>query len=130
MLSIVLNTKNETKFKFSKDLVEKTILNTLKSQDIQGIFEIELKLVTKTSIQKLNHEYRHKGIPTDVLSFPIQEKIEKANIAPVLLGDIVVCPAIIRKNALEFHNTIEKEFLKMIDHSVLHLVGIHHEGDE
>lgn len=130
MLSIVLNTKNETNFKFSKNLVEKTILNTLKSQDIQGIFEIELKLVSKKSIQKLNHEYRHKDMPTDVLSFPIQDKIEKNNIVPVLLGDIVVCPAIIRKNALEFNNTMDKEFLKMIDHSVLHLIGIHHEGDE
>jgi len=130
MLSIVLNTKNDTKFKFSKNLVEKTILNTLKSQDIQGIFEIELKLVSKNGIQKLNREYRHKDTPTDVLSFPIHEKIEKINQNPVLLGDIVVCPAVIRKNALEFNNTVDKEFLKMIDHSVLHLVGIHHEGDE
>lgn len=130
MLSIVLNTKNETKFKFSNDLVEKTILNTLKSQDLQGIFEIELKLVSKKGIQKLNLEYRKKDMPTDVLSFPIQEKVEKINNIPVLLGDIVVCPAIIKKNALEFHNTTDKEFLKMIDHSVLHLIGIHHEGDE
>lgn len=129
MLNIVLNTKNETKFKFSKDLVEKTILNTLKSQDIQGIFEIELKLVTKKSIQELNKKYRQKDMPTDVLSFPIQEKVQKINKIPVLLGDIVVCPAIIKKNALDFHNTTDKEFLKMIDHSVLHLVGIHHKGD-
>ncbi|MEI6040212.1 MAG: rRNA maturation RNase YbeY [Candidatus Berkelbacteria bacterium] len=130
MIRIVLNIKNETKFVFSSREAEKTILNTLKSQNLQGIFEIELKLVSKPSIQKLNKEFRHKDYPTDVLSFPIQNEIKDNHPEiPVLLGDIVVCPAIIKKNAKEFHNTIDKEFLKMIDHSTLHLVGIHHEGD-
>lgn len=129
MISLVLSIKNDTQFKFSRSLVEKTILNTLKSKNLQGIFEIELKLVTKKSIQTLNKQYRHKDIPTDVLSFPIQEKIEKNNPAPILLGDIVVCPAIIKKNAAEFNSTIEKEFLKMIEHSTLHLVGVHHKDD-
>lgn len=129
MNSVILNITNSTHYKFSKLSVEKAILSVLKSKKIQGTFELDLKLVTKKEIQTLNNTYRHKDIPTDVLSFPIFDRVEGENLLPTLLGDIIICPAVMNKNALEFNQANEKEFIKLIKHSVLHLVGIHHKGD-
>ena len=134
MISVILDIKNETKFTFSAKDVEKVILDVLKNHNITGEIEVGLKLVSKNVMQKMNKEYRGKDMPTDVLSFPLVEdlihnKNTLENCPLLLLGDIVVCPAIIKKNAKEFESTDEKEFLKMIEHSTLHLIGIHHKGD-
>lgn len=130
MICTSLDIKNNTNFRFSEVETEKAIVGVLKKQKIDGAFEIGLRLVTKSEIQELNKKYRQKDMPTDVLSFPIANNIDSHNAdIPLLLGDIVVCPAVININAKKFKTTPDKEFIKMIQHSVLHLVGIHHDDD-
>ena len=47
--------------------------------------ELSLALVTDPTIHALNHQYRGKNKPTDVLSFPLADEIQ-----PFLLGDVVI----------------------------------------
>ena len=115
---VVLNTENTINFAFSEKTAEEAILKVLKEQNLSGEFEVDLKIVDKNEIQVLNKKYRHKDAPTDALSFPIHDKIDFQSSAPILLGDIILCPAM-----------AEESLEKLIEHSVLHLVGIHHPGD-
>ena len=38
--------------------------------------EISVLLVDNATIQELNRDYREKDVPTDVLSFPLEEEME------------------------------------------------------
>jgi probable rRNA maturation factor len=117
-LNLNLNIDNTINFAFSADEAEKAILKTLKEKNLDGNFEVDLKIVGVKEIHMLNEEYRDIDKPTDVLSFPIYEKIEHGSDVPILLGDIVICPEM-----------AEEPLMKLIEHSTLHLLGFHHAGD-
>ena len=77
---------------------------------------------------ELNREHMgHEG-PTDVLSFPI----DGAGAGPDgLLGDVVVCPAVARRNAPDHAGTYDDELALLVVHGVLHVLGHDHaEADD
>ncbi len=117
-LKVNLNIDDTINFAFSAIDAEEAILKVLKENNLEGIFEVDLKIVDVEEIHALNEEYRDIDKPTDVLSFPIHDKIESDTNAPILLGDIILCPEMAKD-----------PILKLIEHSVLHLIGIHHPGD-
>ena len=49
---------------------------------------------------------------------------------PVLLGDIVICPAVARRNAAEHAGTFEDELALLLVHGLLHLMGMEHVEEE
>lgn len=119
MIKLSLNIENEHNYSMpSEEVIRQTILNVLKDKNLTGSFEVDIKFVNKNEIHELNKKYRQIDKPTDVLSFPIQNIVTDSVDIPVLLGDIIVCPEMAEE-------TIEK----LIEHSTLHLVGIHHDGD-
>lgn len=111
-------------------------------------------LVTNAKIARWNRFYRGKQGPTDVLSFPAEEKYGKHRgqrrhrdsrarrgapsfsasfAAPSslasYLGDIAIAPAVARRNAHRFGRTFEDEMRILILHGILHLMGYDHETD-
>ena len=95
--------------------------NVLKGEN-RETENISLAFVSKEEIKKLNKKFRNKNKPTDVLSFNLDEKD--------CLGDIVICPDIVRENAKKYGNTIRAEMLKVFVHGILHLLGYDHEKSE
>jgi hypothetical protein len=49
---------------------------------------------------------------------------------PVLLGDIVICPAVAFKNAPEHAGNYDDEVALLVVHGLLHLMGMDHEEDD
>jgi len=43
------------------------------------------------------------------------------------LGEIVICPEVVKDNAKKYRVTIKNEMLKMFIHGILHLCGYDHE---
>lgn len=83
--------------------------------------EVVIFLTTSQEVQKLNHRYRQKDEPTDVLSFPSQNRR--------LVGDIAISVEIAVANAAELGHTAETELRILILHGLLHLAGYDHETD-
>ncbi len=80
---------------------------------------------------ELNGEYMGKTGPTDVLSFPIEDFAggitePDAEGPPLLLGDILICPAVVRANAAAAEVPFEDEMALMVVHGILHLLGNDH----
>jgi probable rRNA maturation factor len=78
---------------------------------------LALELVGAERIRELNREHRGKDEPTDVLSFPIDERAPVAG--PRELGDVAICPELCRDMTLS----------ETAVHGVLHLCGYDHETD-
>jgi len=83
---------------------------------------LSLAFVGKEEIQKLNKKFRKKNKPTDVLSFNLEQ--------PGYLGEIIICPDVVKENAKKFGVTAKSETLKVFVHGILHLCGYDHEKSE
>jgi probable rRNA maturation factor len=77
---------------------------------------LALALVDEERIRALNREHRSLDSPTDVLSFPVDERAPASG--PRELGDVVICPE---------HTT---DLVEAVVHGVLHLTGMDHETDD
>jgi len=78
-------------------------------------------------LRRLNHEFRGKDAPTDVLSFPATSSFRAASTGP--LGDIAISLARARAQARQFGHSVEQEVQILMLHGVLHLLGMDHEAD-
>lgn len=94
--------------------------------------ELTLTFVDADEIADLNRQ--HMGIdgPTDVLSFPLDAELPDppAGGIPVLLGDVVVCPAVAAANASAHAGTLDDELALLVVHGVLHVLGHDHAKPE
>lgn len=89
--------------------------------------EMTLVFLSKTKAKKLNQQYRNKNYATDVLSFLNTDLLHDKNQGIAHLGDLVICPEVILKQAKEHGLTFKEELSYMIIHGMLHLLGYDHE---
>src|SRR5919202_2725621 len=72
--------------------------------------------------------------PTDVLSFPMDERrpgTEGEDSPAGLLGDVVLCPQVAAGQARSAGHSTAEEMLLLTTHGILHLLGYDHaEPDE
>jgi len=93
--------------------------------DLEMDGDITIKLSDRGESNKLNLEYRKKDYPTDVLSFPINEKFPDS----FYIGDILICFPIAEEQALDNSIPVKKELFILMCHGLLHLAGFDHETD-
>ena len=85
--------------------------------------ELTVRVVDEQEITELNRTYRHKDKATNVLSFPadLPEGIDLP-----LLGDVVICAAVVNREAEEQHKASQDHWAHMLIHGSLHLLGYDH----
>jgi len=85
--------------------------------------EVEVNVIGEKEIKDLNRRYRGINKVTDVLSFAWQEdkKIKTKN-----FGQIYICYSKIKKQAKEFKVSPKEEFVRILTHGFLHLLGFDH----
>ncbi len=115
----------------------------LEAEGVRGDAEVSLLFVDETAMAELNQRFMGHAGPTDVLAFPIDEDVyEGARSAdslgpgpsaepelteiPTILGDVVLCPAVARRNAPTHAGTYEDELALLVVHGLLHLLGMDH----
>lgn len=93
--------------------------------------DLAIRLVDAREGQALNHHYRGKDYPTNVLSFPaeIPEGLPKGVKFP-LLGDLVICAPVVEREAHEQGKALAAHYAHLTVHGTLHLLGWDHEDDK
>ena len=98
---------------------------------------ITITLTTPENIKEINKKYRNIDKETDVLSFPMFEKDELENkirnnlfTHEDMLGDIVISIEQVKKQAIEYGHSFERELSYMIVHGFYHLMGYDHMTEE
>jgi len=103
----------------TQTLLKQVISAGLRLHHIKNKSNIELNIsfVTLTEMQELNHQYRSKNEPTDVLSFTSDGEN---------LGDIIICLDVAKNQAKEYGHSMERELAFLTAHGFLHLLGYDH----
>jgi probable rRNA maturation factor len=122
--------------------------SVLGAEDVRGEAELSMLFVDEEVMADLNKRFHGKEGTTDVLAFPIDEEpveggrspdsggtgpgysVAEPSDLPVMLGDVVVCPAVAARNAPEHAGTYDDEMALLIVHGILHLLGMDHLDDE
>tara|TARA_Y100000310_G_C20411579_1_gene682261 strand:- start:393 stop:782 length:390 start_codon:yes stop_codon:yes gene_type:complete len=87
----------------------------LKKEQRKG--DVSVVVVGLARMRQLNKQHRGKDKATNVLAFPGGKEA---------LGEIVLCPSVIRKDAVEYKISFSKAFSWMFVHGLLHLLGYDH----
>ncbi len=88
--------------------------------------EVGINLVGEDKIKELNSRYRDKDKVTDVLSFPLDDKIVERH-GILALGDIFICLSFAKNEAKSENVSIDKKLAQLAVHGFLHLLGYDHE---
>lgn len=120
--------------------------NALEAEGMTGDAELSIMFVDEVAITELNRRFMGTDGPTDVLSFPLDEEMFEAgrnpdgasnptgpgrNLAgpgsgPLLLGDVVICPAVAARNAPDHAGSYDDEMALLVVHGILHVLGLDH----
>jgi probable rRNA maturation factor len=118
----------ESRYKVDRSRMKKTIAETLTANSVTTPVEVSVAIVGDRKMKGLNQKYRNLDKTTNVLSFPQQEgekSIVQGDIAR--LGDIVLSyPQVVRESARD-DMLIDEKIDQLLQHSMLHLLGIHHQ---
>ena len=121
-----------------EETIEKVIEKCFEVEKINHLnFYLSIILTNPENIQKINKQYRNIDKETDVLSFPMFEKEEiekikekKAHICEEPLGDIIISIDKVRRQAIEYEHSFERELAYMVVHGFYHLMGYDHIKEE
>lgn len=89
---------------------------------------VAIRLVDAAEMQTLNHTYRHKDKPTNVLSFPF-DMPDGIDTLPPFLGDLAICAEVVFDEATAQNKTAQAHWAHMVVHGTLHLLGYDHIDD-
>jgi probable rRNA maturation factor len=118
--------------------------HVLARMGVSPLAELAISLKDATEMERLHVQYMDEPGPTDVMAFPMDEldlrgsrgvpqgsTAEDDDVAPTVLGDVVLCVEVAERQAREAgHSTLE-ELQLLTTHGVLHLLGFDHaEPDE
>lgn len=134
MINKVLISDRQNKVKIpsgTRLLVRRCCNAVLANENFPYSAEVGVSFVDNDEIRKLNAEHRGKDAVTDVLSFPIFEDgkyMPNAETGVVTLGDIVLSVEKAVEQAGMYSHTFQREVAYLTVHSMLHLLGHHHEA--
>ncbi|MBO0602493.1 rRNA maturation RNase YbeY [Sporosarcina sp. E16_3] len=119
-----------------EDLIRKLLNHATKEEELAGEMEVSVTFMTDADIQEVNATYRGKNVPTDVISFALEELTE-GEVAiipeegmPTALGDILISVETAERQAGEYGHDFNREIGFLALHGFLHLLGYDHITEE
>lgn len=114
-----------------KVLCKQWIRTALATAQLDQDIRVSISFVTEQASAELNEKYRGKAKATNVLSFPSEypEHLTQA-LAFQPLGDIVICPALVAREAVAQGKALEAHWAHLTIHGMLHLIGYDHKLDQ
>ncbi len=117
-----------------EEIIKKVLTKCFKEESLENSkFILTVTLTTPKKIRQINKEYRKVDKATDVLSFPMFEKLELEQkiqkqdfLQEDILGDIVISVQKVDEQAKEYGHSFERELSYMLVHGFYHLMGYDH----
>ena len=122
---------NETEEDLSEDIMELKdfLYKVAKDEKLDNII-YNVIIVDNDRIQEINKEYRRKDMPTDVITFALEDDKTFNRTDIRVLGDIYISIDKVRSQALEYGHSFKRELYFLSIHGFLHLLGYDHMKEE
>ncbi len=102
--------------------LKKWILKTIESYNFKT-GDISIIYCSDEYLLKINQSYLNHDYYTDIITF-------NYNIKNKISGDIFISVDTVRVNAVEFNVSEQDEFLRVIIHGILHLIGFDDQNED
>lgn len=107
----MIEINNLTKRVINEKLLIGLAKKVLKGENIERR-DLSIAIVGEQRMRGINKKYCNKDESTDVLSFD--------------MGEILICPSQVERNAKRYKTTFKKELTHVLIHGILHLLSYEH----
>ncbi|MBQ2527812.1 MAG: rRNA maturation RNase YbeY [Spirochaetales bacterium] len=109
-------------------------LNRVLSEIKLSNVEFSVSFINEVNMKKMNRKFRGIDDSTDILSFAAEDDdgfgFISAGRRKRVLGDMLICPEVLGRNARTFNVTENEELRRLLIHGVLHLSGENHQTND
>ncbi len=109
-------------------------LNKVLSEIKLSNVEFSVSFINEVNMKKMNRKFRDIDDSTDILSFAAEDDdgfgFISAGRRKRVLGDILICPEVLKRNAQTFKVSENEELRRLLIHGVLHLSGENHQTND
>ena len=96
--------------------------------------EFSVSFIDEDHMHQMNMEFRDIDDSTDILSFAAEDDdgfgFVSAGRRKRVLGDMLICPEVLMRNARSFNVSENEELRRLLIHGVLHLSGDNHQTND
>lgn len=111
---------------FSKNQIRRALETICELEHIDVPCEVSCMIVSKTCMRAYNAKLRGIESATDVVSVECERPSEFDGVSPVSLGDIIVCPEVVKEEMSTQEMPFEQGMYRMFIHGIYHLLGYDH----
>jgi len=122
MIKVLITT--ESRYPADRKIIRDRAIKVLESHGVKGKAEVEVSIVGDRKMKELHKKYMGDDTTTDVLSFPLEDSGPDGVLR---LGCVVVSYPQAIKEAIEENVLVDEKIAFLVEHGILHLLGIHHE---
>lgn len=118
----------ESRYKVNRKRIKSAVQYVLEEQNVQTPMEVSIAIIGDRKMKELNKKYRNKDGTANILEFPLNEGEQTKLPSDISrLGDIVISYPMVIKEAAEQEMLVDDRVEELIQHGMLHLLGLHHE---
>lgn len=134
-LQLSVDIQTGSRYPVNREMIRQRIAGVLKQRRVKGKIMVSVTVVGDRKMRSINKQYRQKDYSTDVLSFPTYDPTQpmeeggfsQAEELGIVLGDIIVAYPQAVKIASEKRRYLDDVIGDLVEHGMLHLLGIHHD---
>jgi probable rRNA maturation factor len=130
---VTIEITNESELEVDLTRVQSVAEHVREALRLHPLVDVGVIFVDEAPMTDLHVRWMDEPGPTDVLSFPMDELrpgSEEMLSAEGVLGDVVICPQVARRQAEVAGHEEINEILMLLTHGMLHLVGFDHAEPE
>jgi len=130
---VTIEITNESELEVDLTRVQSLAEHVREALRLHPLVDVGVIFVDEAPMTNLHVRWMDEPGPTDVLSFPMDELrpgSEEMLSAEGVLGDVVICPQVARRQAEVAGHEEINEILMLLTHGMLHLVGFDHAEPE
>jgi probable rRNA maturation factor len=130
---VTIEITNESELEVDLTRVQSLAEHVREALRLHPLVDVGVIFVDEAPMTDLHGRWMDEPGPTDVLSFPMDELrpgSEEMLSAEGVLGDVVICPQVARRQAEVAGHEEINEILMLLTHGMLHLVGFDHAEPE
>ena len=118
----------ESRYRVNRKRIKSKIASILEKQAISGPAEVSIAVVGDRKMRELSKKYKGEDKTRNILSFSLTEGETSEMPSDVLrLGDLVISYPQVIKEASEDEMLVDDKVDELIEHGLMHLLGLHHE---